>query len=665
MRRDSTPSKPKAAIFRTTATVTAIAREVVNASCTLRFSRAVRWTTPTLGRASLVAGELVLVLVLCFYRLNPDDEWQWESIGYRTGHIAVAQLPLVVLLAGKRSIVGYLVGSSYERLNWIHRWTARILFLTVTIHMGYWFADWARYDYIHKKMTTDVIVKRGFAAWVILLWITLSTLAPARRWNYELFFIQHVATFVGFFAAVYLHLPRDDKFWVWISVGFFLFDRCARVLMTIFTNVSVFRKSPRQGGFWACKATFEPLTSDMTKVVIRNPPISWEPGQHLFLSCHSVVPLQSHPFTIASLPQDGRLELLIKSKKGGTRGFLEYATKNQGLPLPNEDSSRRPDRVVTIEGPYGQIRPLRQFDSVFLMAGGSGCTFTIPLMRDLVSCWMKTAPALSDPRGHQALSFPGAVTRYIRFIWVVKSRQQFDWFSGQLLAVKQDVQNLRDAGHSVEMEATIYITCDHRLVSGNAADQRTERDFAHGEAKQASIDTTLNPSLEKLKASDYEITSIHSQPSNSEERDFPSTTCGTDGKCCCTNAIEEDEITSSQIQECQCHHETADIKAVNKESIRETFTEHATAVDISRPPADRGKASESLNTAVLSGRPQSRNLIQRTLERALGESAVVVCGPHDMVTEVRQSVVSLSDERAVHKGTGAQGIYFHAESFEL
>lgn len=66
---------------------------------------------------------------------------------------------------------------------------------------------------------------------------------------------------------------------------------------------------------------------------------------------------------------------------------------------------------------------------------------------------------------------------------------------------------------------------------------------------------------------------------------------------------------------------------------------------------------------VLSGRPNSRNIIRKTLEQALGESAVVVCGPQGMVDDVRRSVAGLSDERAVHKGTGAQGIYLHTEAF--
>jgi hypothetical protein len=51
------------------------------------------------------------------------------------------------------------------------------------------------------------------------------------------------------------------------------------------------------------------------------------------------------------------------------------------------------------------------------------------------------------------------------------------------------------------------------------------------------------------------------------------------------------------------------------------------------------------------------------VEESGGETSVVVCGGKELTTCVRNSVASLSDERAVHKGTGAQGIHLHVEEF--
>ena len=91
------------------------------------------------------------LFVFSFYRLNTRDPWQRENIGYRAGFISICQLPLIFLLAGKNNIIGFLAGSSYERLNWLHRWTARCLFVTTTIHMGFFMKSWARYDYILEE----------------------------------------------------------------------------------------------------------------------------------------------------------------------------------------------------------------------------------------------------------------------------------------------------------------------------------------------------------------------------------------------------------------------------------------------------------------------------------------------------------------------------------
>jgi len=63
------------------------------------------------------------------------------------------------------------------------------------------------------------------------------------------------------------------------------------------------------------------------------------------------------------------------------------------------------------------------------------------------------------------------------------------------------------------------------------------------------------------------------------------------------------------------------------------------------------------------GRPDIANVIRRPVEVSGGETSVVVCGGNSLVAAVRNKVASLSDERAVHKGTGAQGIHLHAEHY--
>lgn len=604
----------------------------------------------------LVAAEFALVMILCFYKLHPNDQWQWEDLGYRTGFIALAQLPLIFILAGKKNIIGLLVGSSYERLSWLHRWTARSLFLTVTIHMSYWFRSWARYEYISHKVRSDPITQRGLAAWSILLWIVLSSFAPIRRWNYELFLLQHVVTIAGFAAAVYLHIPNELRAWVWVPIGFAIADRVGRFLSVIYINLPLFHPKHNQIGFWVCQATFEPLGSDMTRITLRNPPLEWSPGQHVMLSCHSIAPLQSHPFTIASIPQDGRMEFLVRSKSGGTKRLFSHAKKHCGLPLAKDGINKSYMAAVALEGPYGRLRPLRQFDSVVLIAGGCGATFTMPLLRDLVLSWQVFSQRKASPRIFEAPM--GVATRSIRFVWIVKSRQQLEWFAAQLILLAQEVEQLQSDGIDVGVEMSIYITCDETLkVQATIPFHPTP--IGQSEPDEVARLAKSSDASEKGKDTNLSIPSVVIE---SDETQTKNLNCGSSNACCCTRAIDEEVENSTPTEECLCNKGNEIIRFNKESDIQSLRSTGASSFSVAPAKAEGRSIHPAIN--MLTGRPCPETIIRKKLEQARGESAVVVCGPSGLVDDVRQSIVVLSDERAIHKGTGAQGIYLRTESFD-
>lgn len=637
-------AKPQSLFSLWNATLFAIVREASNFSFWIPIKDRV-WRLPTVGRTSLIVANVVVLVTLCLYGFNLNDRWSREDMGYRAGFVSIAQLPLIFLLAGKNNIVGYLTGISHERLNWLHRWCARCLLLTTTIHMGYFFADWAPYNYITTQLKENNIVWRGFVAWCVLLWIVLSSASPLRRWCYELFVVQHLASFAVLIGFIYIHTPEEVHVYIWIPVGLFFLDRSIRALRVVYANVSYFhpkqRKEGHMLGVWACKAEFTPLPHNTTRVVIQNPPISWTPGQHVFLSCHSIVPLQSHPFTVASIPEDGKMEFIIKAERGGTKRFFSYATKLQGLP---STSDRKRTRTVAIEGPYGCIRPLRQFDSVVLLTGSTGATFTLPLLRDLVQGWKENA---SSEREKQSLFGrpKGAVTRHIRFIWVVKSRGQLGWFSQQLSTISSEVEILQGQQKYVKLEMTVYVTCDDEFTEehNSLLTSAPLRGIKRGAVELRSRTPSLNEKGEELKLVDeVQIFSTSDLQSKQEKR-----SCGPNGTCCCRTTIEDEGDDS--ISPCCCCNDSARDRPLS--------TNSSTASNGSKKPLLHPSVS------VVCGRPSTKNIIRKSLEQALGESAVVVCGPQGLVADIKRDVCALSDERAIHKGTGAQGVYLHTESF--
>jgi hypothetical protein len=327
------PAKPRSWLTLGIATIFALTREASNFSLHIPLKKIVL-RFPSTGRVSLVLANVVTLVVLCLYGLDLKDPFAKEDVAFRCGVMTLAQLSLIFLLASKNNIIGYLSGISYERLNWLHRWCARCMLLTATMHMGYFFTSWARYDYIGWKVKNDPLAWKGLAAWSTLVWIVFSSMTPIRGWCYEVFVIQHLLSFAVLVGFVFIHIPTVRRAYIWVPIALFFLDRTLRALRVLYANVSLFHPKQRQQGqmksFLACKAEFTPLPHNTTRVVIRNPPISWTPGQHVFLSCQSVVPLQSHPFTVASIPEDGVMEFLIKSESGGTRRFFKHAEKGHG-----------------------------------------------------------------------------------------------------------------------------------------------------------------------------------------------------------------------------------------------------------------------------------------------------------------------------------------------
>lgn len=631
-------------------------REISNAQVSIPGFERLKVLQPSLGTSLIIVANAVLLIVLAFYKLDTIDQYSYQNIAYRAGFLSLGQLPLIFLLAGKNNVIGWLTGSSYERLNVLHRWTARCLLLMVTLHMAYWFADWAPYGYISIQMTTDSTTQLGFSAWCVLLWIVVSSMLPIRALSYEFFVIQHLISFVVFIVLILLHTPSSDHAWIYVGIGIFALDRITRAVQTAYVNVAIFHPESRRQAthscLWASPAELTPLSHETTRVTIRNPPISWKPGQHAFISLHSMLPLQSHPFTISSISSDGKLEFLIKAHNGGTRKLFRYAKQNHTLPH-HQNSNGHSTISIGLEGPYGQMRPLRQFESVVLLCGNVGATFTVPLLRDLVQDWKSSPQA--------------AVTRYVRFVWIIKSQNIIDWFARELSRAAAEVRDLKVQGLDIRLDVSVYVTCGDNFNAGYTSDGSTifsDLSSQSNNRESRSRGDVVFTTDEKDQLSPVKKTNNYQQDfavreidprleSSSPRRRIK--TCRPDGTCCCQTTIKDETSDAVPVAVvCSCSHDT-----------EETQDVILTADD----SADCGKPTTSsqpiLDPSIhlLSGRPDLINIVRKTLEQAQGEAAVVVCGPRTLNESARQVVVNLSDERAIHKGTGALGVWFWSEGF--
>ena len=77
-------------------------------------------------------------------------------------------------------------GNGYEKLNFIHRWSGRVMFLGAVLHGALWIRNHLEFGIaiIGQEKETSGIASLG-----LLSVIVLSSLRPVRRFYYEVFYI--------------------------------------------------------------------------------------------------------------------------------------------------------------------------------------------------------------------------------------------------------------------------------------------------------------------------------------------------------------------------------------------------------------------------------------------------------------------------------------------
>ena len=571
--------------MRSVATMTAMMREITYPQFT-PTSRLLWLRIPPIGTLLLVLAHLVFVTVLEFINNDVHGAQFWQARGVRAGWLAIAQVPLLIILTMKNNIVTVLTGVSYERLNTLHRWTARIMLFMAILHFGYQSYGWQQFGLMRLEWKMDDCPTTGIAAFALLLWINLSTLAPFRHWSYEFFVLQHILTFFGFIVAILMHLPSTalwSRIYVYIPIALYLLDRLCRTATFFISNIPV------------RKATLTALDGGVTKIRLSNKSIkTWDPGSFVLLSIPTFGWVESHPATMMSNPasHNGDMIFLLKSQRGFTKRIMESAHSSTIalLPYSKEESQVEENRQAmsyraSINGPYGGSQSdFAAFDSVGLLAGSTGVTFTLALLQDLAA--------------RAALGQEKLVVRRVHFIWCVKDANCTSWCNDEIISAKG---KLESAG--IELEISIYVTC---------ADAFTEQG-AESKECGCSCDKSLGP-------------------------------------CCCI-AVDVEHVKAP----------VTDPKSL-------TSKEKKTAAFVSTSPAE---STQPLATQLsilpgasfYSGRPDIQRTVSELLENANGESGIGLCGPIGMSSMVRNTVVKLSDERAIHKGSGAQGCYLHVENF--
>lgn len=524
------------------------------------------------------------------------DAYFWERIGFRNAWVTVTQVPFLYLLASKSSVLGMIAGTSYERLNWLHRWVARTMFVTASIHGWHFWTEWVRADIVKTEIAMMPMVKYGLAAWGLLLWANVSGLAPLRSMCYEFFVAQHMLTWIMFLYVIYVHVPDYAQYNVWFAIAALCFDRFYRTVLFVWQNVK-FR--PNRG---TCKggqrighqAQLRAVGEDITVVTIKDVHFSWRAGQHLYLWMPQVGLSDHHPYTIACahiLPETcicNSIQLIVRKHKGFSRRLHNHAKKVQTL-------GKKENVTAFVTGPYGLPPRWDIYETLVLISASTGASFTLPILESVLTAKQNTI-----------------CTRRIDFLLAAKKGDEINYYV-------QRLHEMIDKAEAVGIELKVHIA------------------VTQGPMVPALVDGTKTPAAAAASSTGTSSSSDASPP--------PSGCCSSTIKTAANKVDSNPAITTAVVD-------------LEKQQLDGVMSSSASSSSI----AGRRASSDS-HVHHLSSRPNIEAFIREPVEAAGGETSVVVCGGKSLAARTRNCVARLSDERAVHKGTGAQGIHLHVEEY--
>ncbi|KAL0949689.1 hypothetical protein HGRIS_009726 [Hohenbuehelia grisea] len=412
--RLSSPSSGKRAL-RNTFSAFATTFKIIAFRLTLPIGSQSR---TTIAEVTFIAGYIIAVLTWLFVETRHLQPVFWQD---RAGHLAACQVPLIVALAGKNNIISFFTGIGHEKLNVLHRASARTCLLLAWIHaLGRINSGLPpQFDFTHDWVRAGAVAISAFTL------ATFLSFRPIRHIAFEFFLISHIVLIAIFIICGFFHAGKQGfGAYFWPALVIWAADRCARVVHVLWNS----RTSQEQSS----KATVELLAEDTVRVTLRRR-MDWTPGQHAYLIVPSVsaIPFEAHPFTMASVPkrvaatEDNEIVFLIRGRGGFTQRLKEYARSHASNSLP-----------VYLDGPYGNPPNLHKYSTCILIAGGSGISYTLAQLHDLV---------------HNHKGDKSSVRRVV-FLWAVRDGGHLSWVT----KVLSDA--LAAAPPALSIEPRVYVT---------------------------------------------------------------------------------------------------------------------------------------------------------------------------------------------------------------
>ncbi|CBQ70227.1 related to FRE6-Ferric reductase [Sporisorium reilianum SRZ2] len=167
-----------------------------------------------------------------------------RHLANRCAMLGIGQLPMLILLASKRTPVALLSQLSMHTMILFHRWIARMCYLHIVIHtLGNVLIF--HYSFGIAKGLKIQAVQWGIVAIIMLSGLVFLSLRTLRNRHYEVFVLLHISMAVLMIVFTYLHIKLLHQgrlglqiFVIELTAGFYAFDRAVRILGRIIMSLS-------------------------------------------------------------------------------------------------------------------------------------------------------------------------------------------------------------------------------------------------------------------------------------------------------------------------------------------------------------------------------------------------------------------------------------------
>ncbi|KAI1486033.1 putative FRE ferric reductase-like transmembrane component [Biscogniauxia mediterranea] len=341
--------------------------------------KGLHWRLPSWSVSILLAIGAIFFLVMT---LGPQP-YYWPNtptlsygssppIATRTGWMALACMPFMIILPTKSNMIASLTGVSHERLIVFHNWVGWAMFALALVHTFPFVVYHTWKGDMVSAWNTSLVYWTGVVALMAQAYLQVFSLRSIRDRFYEFFKATHYIAALVFVLFFFFHCDFRLSSWdYFIATG-------------VLYSVQFFYSQIRTYCELGCynRATLTRVSNLALKVTI---PIdtTWQPGQHVFLrfihlGLHA---LTAHPFTICSLPSarhskgKSTLVFYVQPRGGLTGRLAAAAAQKPSLSVP-----------ILLDGVYGGIkgRPLYTYDYKLIIACGAGAGFSLPFVMEAI-----------------------------------------------------------------------------------------------------------------------------------------------------------------------------------------------------------------------------------------------------------------------------------------